>query len=253
MVRTFLLERNITRFLYVYDFGDNWVHDITLEAHTNELMSMPRCIGGEGATPPEDCGGPESYQHLKQLKSSQRKTAEDHRLLEHVFSRYDLFLDKDFDEYGDLREDAVPDIYGWRAFRPAACNLRPVNRAYADFRLYETQMNGLHGDGPVYDFNAILARITDMERRYDRLNAAVNNILSAEKDGVCLSRRAVRRIMKITEEDRQRLSDYLGSADWWTDRQADEDGLLPDGLKRGVLGEDTLYNLLEEADRLQKR
>ena len=27
----------------------------------------PRCIGGEGACPPEDCGGPPGYEHLRKI------------------------------------------------------------------------------------------------------------------------------------------------------------------------------------------
>lgn len=41
------------------------------------------------------------------------------------------------------------------------------------------------------------------------------------------------------------LSDYYGSDAWKRDFAAEEAGLLPDGLKRGVLSEDGLYHLLE--------
>ena len=51
-------------FSYVYDFGDNWRHLVTVEAHedvpTSELET--RCIAGERACPPEDCGGAYDYQ-----------------------------------------------------------------------------------------------------------------------------------------------------------------------------------------------
>ncbi|MBP0966042.1 MAG: GNAT family N-acetyltransferase [Oscillospiraceae bacterium] len=42
------------------------------------------------------------------------------------------------------------------------------------------------------------------------------------------------------------LSDYYGSDAWKRDFAADEAGLLPDTLKRGVLSEDGLYNFLEQ-------
>lgn len=42
------------------------------------------------------------------------------------------------------------------------------------------------------------------------------------------------------------LSDYYSSPAWKRDFVADEAGLLPKDLKRGVLSEDGIYNLLEE-------
>jgi hypothetical protein len=48
---------------YVYDFGDYWDHRITIEkTHAADpLMTLPFCLGGAGATPPEDCGGVHGY------------------------------------------------------------------------------------------------------------------------------------------------------------------------------------------------
>lgn len=45
---------------YTYDFGDDWGHEIAVEATgvAEAGERYPRCIGGEGACPPEDCGGP---------------------------------------------------------------------------------------------------------------------------------------------------------------------------------------------------
>ncbi|MBR1641078.1 MAG: DUF4298 domain-containing protein [Butyrivibrio sp.] len=47
------------------------------------------------------------------------------------------------------------------------------------------------------------------------------------------------------QDDLQKLSDYYGSKQWRKDFQADEQGLYPEDLKRGVLSEDGVYNLLE--------
>ena len=44
----------------------------------------------------------------------------------------------------------------------------------------------------------------------------------------------------------QTLARYMESGLWLRDFEADEAGLLPKGFKRGVLAEDTLYNLLAE-------
>ena len=48
------------------------------------------------------------------------------------------------------------------------------------------------------------------------------------------------------QEARRLLTEYYFGPQWRQDFEADEAGLLPPGLKRGVLAEDTLYNLLTE-------
>ena len=50
--------------------------------------------------------------------------------------------------------------------------------------------------------------------------------------------------MKKVFEDMKVLSDYY-SKDWKADYEADENGKIPKDLKRGVLGQDTLYDLFE--------
>jgi len=54
-------------FHYIYDFGDNWDHQITLEKILQEKINQPSCIDGEGQCPPEDCGGFPGYQNLKTI------------------------------------------------------------------------------------------------------------------------------------------------------------------------------------------
>ena len=57
------------RFLYTYDFGDYWQHEMRLEKimAPEPAKSYPICIGGKRACPPEDCGGPWVYQELLHL------------------------------------------------------------------------------------------------------------------------------------------------------------------------------------------
>jgi Plasmid pRiA4b ORF-3-like protein len=47
------------RFIYEYDFGDNWQHQIRVEAILTPKSNCfyPVCSGGQRACPPEDCGG----------------------------------------------------------------------------------------------------------------------------------------------------------------------------------------------------
>ncbi len=49
------------------------------------------------------------------------------------------------------------------------------------------------------------------------------------------------------------LARYYGSDDWKQDFADDEAGRLPKNLKRGVLSEDGIWNLLEEHRELQER
>ena len=76
-VLDFLESRDLNQIEYVYDFGDDWIHEIRLEERTNALMSVARCLDGEGMAPPEDCGGIGGYAHLKSLLAKKRKTKDD--------------------------------------------------------------------------------------------------------------------------------------------------------------------------------
>ncbi len=52
-----------SRFVYVYDFGDDWHHVIQVEkATTDTALVEPECVDGERACPPEDSGGPWGYE-----------------------------------------------------------------------------------------------------------------------------------------------------------------------------------------------
>lgn len=51
---------------YEYDFGDGWFHAITLVSidPRQKGTRYPRCLAGERACPPEDCGGVHGYHEL---------------------------------------------------------------------------------------------------------------------------------------------------------------------------------------------
>lgn len=50
---------------YVYDMGDYWEHVITFEKELEDYPNVyPVCLEGEGACPPEDCGGVPGYLEL---------------------------------------------------------------------------------------------------------------------------------------------------------------------------------------------
>lgn len=59
--------RGYTKFIYLYDFGDDWIHEITWEATTNSQQMKAYCVNGKGTCPPEDCGGFYGYESMKFL------------------------------------------------------------------------------------------------------------------------------------------------------------------------------------------
>jgi Plasmid pRiA4b ORF-3-like protein len=68
--------------VYTYDFGDGWEHDIVLEdiIQNAQGVTPPVCLGGEGACPPEDCGGPWGYAELKAVLADPAHKQHDERL-----------------------------------------------------------------------------------------------------------------------------------------------------------------------------
>jgi hypothetical protein len=78
------------RFLYVYDFGDNWEHEVVIEKIMagNSGSAGPLCLGGLRHGPPEDCGGPPGYRDF--LEAIGNPGHEEHEaLLEWVGGSFD--------------------------------------------------------------------------------------------------------------------------------------------------------------------
>jgi hypothetical protein len=60
-----LLADGWDRFVYEYDFGDNWQHDVLVEGDGSAEGASLLCLDGRRACPPEDVGGPWGYaEHL---------------------------------------------------------------------------------------------------------------------------------------------------------------------------------------------
>jgi hypothetical protein len=71
-----ILKPSITRFLYLYDFGDGWEHEVTIK-RTGALGVDERpllCLAGANACPPDDVGGPDGYaDFLKAITNPKHK------------------------------------------------------------------------------------------------------------------------------------------------------------------------------------
>ena len=63
-------------FGYVYDFGDNWVHEIAVEdvLPFSARKRYPQCVAGARPAPEEDSGGAWAYME-KQRRSARAKAA----------------------------------------------------------------------------------------------------------------------------------------------------------------------------------
>jgi hypothetical protein len=57
------------KFLYEYDFGDGWMHEVVAEKFLppDTGFQTPVCLAGRNACPPEDCGGIPGYYNLLRI------------------------------------------------------------------------------------------------------------------------------------------------------------------------------------------
>lgn len=84
-------------------------------------------------------------------------------------------------------------------------------------------------------------RIKQMEKYMEEASLAVGEL------SLALSK------YEAVEKKYYALSSYYGSGRWMKDFEDDEKGTLPTDLKRGVLSEDGVYDLICEQQELVKR
>ena len=80
---------------YIYDFGDDWEHELKFEGEYPQLESIeyPLCLAGKRACPPEDIGGVSGYEHF--LEAINNPNHEEHQELLDWVGGY--FNAEDFD------------------------------------------------------------------------------------------------------------------------------------------------------------
>ena len=91
------------------------------------------------------------------------------------------------------------------------------------------------------DLKAIVERVERMERLYDEWRAVVAS---------------TERMLDMYSSVRERageLLEYYDGGLWQKDFESDEAGVLPADLKRGVLSEDGVWNLLTDDKELRRR
>ncbi|MEI6633896.1 MAG: plasmid pRiA4b ORF-3 family protein [Chlamydiota bacterium] len=92
---TVFLSRVVTRakqkFVYEYDFGDSWEHEVMVEKMLpiDLQAKYPACLAGARACPPEDCGSFPGYYDILEALKAPKKTEEQKELLEWLVGGYD--------------------------------------------------------------------------------------------------------------------------------------------------------------------
>ena len=97
-----LIKQKGRTFHYVYDFGDHWEHEITLEDSqyvSPDLDAFVECIDGARACPPEDVGSvPGYYEFCKALDDPEHEEHESYKEWYAGFPWYDtVFKSEQFD------------------------------------------------------------------------------------------------------------------------------------------------------------
>ncbi len=107
------------RFIYEYDFGDAWRHEVRIEKRLplDPKLTYPVCIDGKHAAPPEDCGGALAYMQVRQKLKCRAVFGNNGR-------------DDGFDDGDDWEDESL----GYQSFDPDKFSRRDVNvrlRQYA--------------------------------------------------------------------------------------------------------------------------
>ena len=89
--------------------------------------------------------------------------------------------------------------------------------------------------------NNRIKRIEEMEELLNASNTAIKNLEKALKE------------YSKAQDGIHTLATYYSSKEWKQDFEADEKGKLPNDLKRGVLSEDGIYNMLDNNLEVQRK
>jgi hypothetical protein len=118
------------RFLYEYDFGDHWEHQIRLEriGPLNPKRTYPVCIGGQRSAPPEDCGGVLVFQ--------QRRDEAPWRGQELLDEMAECAREGDVTALRDLAEE-IPAIQTWLTLNKF--DRRKANRRLREYAIGDTE------------------------------------------------------------------------------------------------------------------
>jgi hypothetical protein len=117
-----VLKKSGSKILYEYDFGDSWEHAVSLEKvlKLDATTTLPSCIEGENACPPEDVGGISSYNSIVHA------------------------LTHDNDGDGDEEDDIDEELLEWLGddFSPERFDVEGVNETFKQWNDYREGKGG---------------------------------------------------------------------------------------------------------------
>lgn len=87
--------RDRERFWYEYDMFDHWRHEIRFEKRLpfDGTKTYPFCLSGRGKTPPEGCGGADSFQDMRDQNNQYRAACQMAELLAPLLEDEDAEVD----------------------------------------------------------------------------------------------------------------------------------------------------------------
>lgn len=222
------LDRHLAResdsCLYVYDFGDHWEHEVTLEAmETHEGGFERALLDGAGEFPPEDCGGIPGFMRLREYRTTGKDPWGDDEVLrewlgETTWSEFDLpqararFGHVLANPGGAVREEQV------RADGPEG--LKGIDEPVMDSIMEEVNRL-LEGLAERHGVAALLNKVS-----YSEINARIEFELAlVRQDGIVLDKHAEEFINRC--EDFGLDLDDLGREFSWGDGPVRIVGLRP--------------------------
>lgn len=257
-VRRFIEEKGLDKFVYVYDFGDDWVHRITVEELTNHKIKLPRCLDGNGTPPPEDCGGSFSYEELKQFLLKDNPDEEELERLE-WYGMYDEEDEEPYDiNFCDI-DQISSDFRHFKSFAKEMDALYDINMpddddddedddsdyiSLDDKKIIQRVIQDKDDSVFPKDITANIKRIQENEIVFENLTALIsefNNVQSSKER---------EKISRKLDKETEKLMTYIISTDWMVDVLLDQRGKLPKDLKREVLKQDTLTELLTKLEKI---
>lgn len=81
---TDIFNNGIKKFKYVYDFGDNWEHEIRVLAKPKDEPLYPNCFDGAGPIIMEDCGGLWGFYNMLEVLNSKKNSEEKEEYLDWI-------------------------------------------------------------------------------------------------------------------------------------------------------------------------
>lgn len=127
--------------------------------------------------------------------------------------------------------------------QPLAVEKQPLKNFYTAEEYHQDYLDKTpdgycHLPLSLFEFARQTRRISQMEQRLNRLSSIMKQHPAT--------------LDKSLQDDIATLEKYYGSDEWRKDLADDEAGRLPKGLKRGVLSEDGIWNLLSDYRELNK-